>query len=318
MFIENSRSLLPAGVLLLAFLSICAIMPIQAQPYPGEVMVMDKPDFVPEAFQLSNQLKETSGLIHFDNGFWTFNDSGGKPEVYKVRSSDGRIIRTVVLDNANNVDWEDISQDDEHIYIGDFGNNWGNRKDLLIYKIRKRSIMAGEKVTIEAEIINFSYKDQHSFQNKNRSNNYDCESLICYNDHLILFSKNWVNGKTRMYKIPKNPGKYTAEPVAEFDVKGLVTGADYNPRNNELVLIGYTDRVPFIYHFYRFNGDDFNAGFTSRINFPAMVNIQTEGICLMEEKRLAISAEKTKQYKQAVYIIKSGGILGKAEVEKKK
>ena len=42
------------------------------------------------------------------------------------------------VNKEENVDWEDITQDETHIYIADFGNNNGNRTDLKIYKILKQ------------------------------------------------------------------------------------------------------------------------------------------------------------------------------------
>lgn len=273
-------------------------------------------EILPPTFQLSKKLKETSGLIYFDDGFWTFNDSGGKPELYKIRTSDGVIERTVVIENGRNVDYEDITQDDEYIYIGDFGNNWGTRKNLTIYKLRKKSLMTGQKVTINPEIIIFSYNDQKSFNMNNRNHNFDCEAMVSFGDQLILFTKNWTNGNTRMYKLPKKAGNYKLETIAMFEAKGLVTGADYNEKTNQLAILGYTDRVPFIYLFYGFDGNDFNTFIYHRVNFPQMLNVQTEGICFVDEETLAISAEKTDDFKQAVYTIQTMEMLGK--VGKKK
>jgi sugar lactone lactonase YvrE len=44
------------------------------------------------------------------------------------------------LQNTN-IDWEDITKDkDGNLYVGDFGNNDNERKDLCIYKIDKKSL----------------------------------------------------------------------------------------------------------------------------------------------------------------------------------
>ncbi|WP_240743145.1 hypothetical protein, partial [Ilyomonas limi] len=87
---------------------------------------------------LNTKLNETSGLLWWNNQVWTHNDSGGEPALYAVDSSTGKIIRKVTVSNATNIDWEDLAQDDNYIYIGDFGNNaQGNRNDLKIYKVKK-------------------------------------------------------------------------------------------------------------------------------------------------------------------------------------
>ncbi|OQX79058.1 MAG: hypothetical protein B6D61_04215 [Bacteroidetes bacterium 4484_249] len=164
---------------------------------------------IPKVYcEMNKKVNETSGLLLFDRGIWTFNDSGGKPELYRIEKESGKISQKITLENGENYDWEDITGDEEYIYIGDFGNNKGNRKDLKIYKIAKKHIGSKKKTKVRAEIINFSYNDQESFVVNNRKNNYDCESVISFGDSLIIFSKNWVNEKTRMYKLPKTPGMY--------------------------------------------------------------------------------------------------------------
>lgn len=264
--------------------------------------IIDYP-VIPEIYSnLPEKVNETSGLIHYSGSLWTFNDSGGKPELYKINKETGKINQKIFLENAENYDWEDITQDDEYIYIGDFGNNRGNRKDLKIYKIAKKDISAKKKkAEVEAEVIEFAYNDQTSFEIKNRKNNFDCESLISYGDSLIIFTKNWVNGKTRMYKLPKVPGKYKLEPVDSFDADGLVTGADFNAKTKELILLGYKDYLPFMFLFQGFNGQSLNTGQVYRINFRRMKNAQTEGIIWLNDETIVFSAEQTSEFPQTAY-----------------
>ncbi len=80
-------------------------------------------------------IAETSGLVFFDNRLITHNDSGGMNALYEINTGTGNISRTVTIQNATNVDWEDICTDNDYIYIGDFGNNNGNRTNLKIYKV---------------------------------------------------------------------------------------------------------------------------------------------------------------------------------------
>jgi hypothetical protein len=82
---------------------------------------------------LPTTVMETSGLLAYRDLLWTFNDSGGQPELYGYSIEDLAITKTVVINNGSNTDWEEITQDSTHVYIGDFGNNYGNRPNLTIY-----------------------------------------------------------------------------------------------------------------------------------------------------------------------------------------
>ena len=84
---------------------------------------------------LNDTLNGTSGLILLNGKIITHNDSGILPNLYEIDSLTGLISRTIHVSNAQNVDWEDITADDNYIYIGDFGNNNGTRTDLKIYRI---------------------------------------------------------------------------------------------------------------------------------------------------------------------------------------
>ena len=260
--------------------------------YPSGLKVYSK---------LSGKVNEASGVILYEDCLWTFNDSGGEPEIYKTDKKSGKVTKTVRISNGNNRDWEDITQDDEYIYVGDFGNNRGNRKDLVIYKILKKDIGKGKKVDVNAEIISFSYNDQKSFEVKRQKNNFDCEAVTNFGDSLIIFSKDWADRKTRMYKLPKAPGVYKIAPVADFDADGLITGADYNRSTGDLVLVGYKNYVPFVFLFEDFNNTDFTAEKVFRINFPAMKDAQTEGVVWLDDDNIIITCEETKAFKQSAF-----------------
>lgn len=265
------------------------------------ITVVSFPEIPQKFCDLSKKINETSGLIFWDNNIWTFNDSGGEAEIYKIDSATGEILQTVRLNNAKNTDWEDITHDENYIYIGDFGNNMGNRKDLRIYKINKSMITENKLVKVPSEIIAFSYNDQSSFTINNRSNNYDCESVVSFGDSLILFSKNWVDGKTRMYKMPKVPGKYQLDPINSFDINGLVTGADYNSDKNALILIGYKDYIPFLFYFTDFDGQQLGNHQVYKVKLNKMKNAQTEGVCWYNNDVILFSTEQTGVFTQGVF-----------------
>ena len=250
---------------------------------------------------LEEDMKETSGIIYFGGCVWTINDSGGEPEIYKIDKITGTVIQKVIILNGSNRDWEDITQDDDFIYVGDFGNNNGNRADLKIFKVPKSEITGKKKVEVNAKIIGLSYNDQKSFSESKHHHNFDCESLISFGDSLIIFSKNWADGKTRMYKMPKIPGQYQLDPLDTFDADGLVTGADYNKDSKKLVLIGYKNRLPFIYYFSNFTGRKFDSDQVYRFNLNKLKDSQTEGIAWLNDETIIFSTEQTKSFSQQVF-----------------
>lgn len=197
-------------------------------------------------YDLPDELSETSGIILYDSLLWTFNDSGGEAVIYALNPVSGKIVKSVKIDNGSNKDWEDIAQNSEYIFIGDFGNNDGSRKDLCIYMIEKKKISKDPVQKINAGIISFVYSNQEDFTAALYANPFDCEAMIADRDSIYLFTKDWLNLKTCMYSLPIAEGKVTANHINNFDSDGLVTGADLNVENNNVVFCGYNLFYPFI------------------------------------------------------------------------
>ena len=69
----------------------------------------------PESTQkLGDSLRETSGLITFNNLLWTHNDDHDT-NIYGLDSK-GKIQKQIQLEKVVNTDWEEISQDSSYIY----------------------------------------------------------------------------------------------------------------------------------------------------------------------------------------------------------
>lgn len=259
------------------------------------VGLMAQEDSLVEKFELPEAVKETSGLIFFNNRLITHNDSGDGPTLYEIDTISQAITRTITIDNATSVDWEDIDQDDTHIYIADIGNNNGSRQDLKIYKILKSDYISSTTVT--AEIISFSYEDQTDFTSSPNNTNFDAEAMAIYQDNIVIFTKNWIDFQTNVYVIPKTVGTHTAQKVSNYDCQGLITGASIN--GEHFLLTGYNSMaVPFLV-FVNENrppGLDFLGGGTvSRIqligNSFLEQGSQIEGVCPLTFDRWYISRE---------------------------
>ena len=250
---------------------------------------------------LSNKLDETSGLIYFNNSYWTINDSGNKACLYRIEE-DGEVSQTIKIANAQNIDWEDIAQDEENVYIADTGNNNGNRTIFTIYKISKKDIpQSKEEINVLAKIIEFKYEDQGT-NLQPYAHNFDCEALISFNDQLGLFTKNWADGKSTFYTI--NTTKRMAKPQFTINSYGLITGADYNKVNNEVLLIGYQyinqTQLPFFIKITNFL--DPSKQKETCIQLSEINGQQTEAIC--EGKYgITISNEKTQLFPPSLQTI---------------
>ena len=244
-------------------------------------------------------LDENSGLIFYNNNIITFNDSGGEANLYEINASTGNITRTVTITNATNVDWEDITQDASYIYIGDIGNNNGNRTDLKIYKIAKNDYNGSDDIAV-AEIISYSYADQLDFNSNPNNTNWDAEGLISYSDQLLIFSKNWVDNRVNVYSIPKTNGTHSALLKSSYNTNGLITSAEISLNENIIYLIGYSNsQAPFMYtiHGIPNNSLDIFSGIISeKVSNIVPLGNQVEAIALFEitpnQHRLYISNEK--------------------------
>ncbi|MBN3034712.1 MAG: hypothetical protein JW861_03945 [Bacteroidales bacterium] len=251
---------------------------------------------------LPPELSENSGLLPDKNGWWTHNDSGGKPALYLVDTLTGAVIREVIIRNAENHDWEELAMDSGFLYIGDFGNNKGNRTDLAVYKIRRKDLCSDDPGNVTAEKIFFSWGDQEQVTESKRDHDFDCEAMVCVRDDLILFTKNWKDRKTRMYRLSKSPGHYRILPLDILDAEGLVTSADFDPVNHRLVLAGYQNYLPFVIVADDFDGRLFPDQGITRYLLPDLKDAQTEGI-IWYGKGLLLSTEKTDVFPPSVYFI---------------
>jgi hypothetical protein len=245
---------------------------------------------------LDQTVKETSGLIFFDGKLVTHNDSGDSPNLYEIDTINGSVIRTVTVSNATNIDWEDIAQDDNFIYIGDFGNNNGNRTNLAIYIIDK--VEFNSQTTVTADTILIQYADQTNFSSQPNNNNYDCEAMITFQDSLMLFSKNWENEKTYLYTLPKTAGTYNLVKRDSFDTQGTITGATYNSFSNEILLIGYrsSNFSKYLWKLAQFQGYKVLSGANTKCNLNITGSIQVEAIASKSNIGYFISSEEVTQF----------------------
>jgi len=266
----------------------------------------------PNKYLLPDEIEESSGLALYNARLWTINDSGGLPVLYGFDTISGDIVQRITIVGATNVDWESLADDDEYIYIGDFGNNSGTRDDLSIYRILKTNFPDQGDGNVSSEKITFSYSDYSSDKITDRNHNFDCEAFLATGNWLFLFSKNRGDQQSKLYRLPKQPGDYVAELMTSFNTAGLITGADLNSANNEVTLIGYVDQqwIPFAWLLFDYNGEEFFSGNKRRIDMPNIVATQTEAIVYTSGRHETISSEGHVLFSQSAYGFNSGNWVG--------
>ena len=244
--------------------------------------------------ELPKEVNETSGLFFHNGRLWTHNDSGGKPILYALDTTTFEIVQRITLAKVKNLDWEDVCTDGESVFVGDVGNNKGNRKNLRIYTFPLSSIPDEGDAAVEVDSINFVFGDQTDFK-KRKVHDFDCEAIFATDDYLYLFSKGWSTGTTRLYRLNKTPGKQVAEVVNGFDSQGLITGADYDRKNHVLAIVGYVKSLykPFMYLIFNFEEDGVKLPHR-RFEMQQWAGAQTEGICFFDDGRCYVSAETSK------------------------
>lgn len=224
--------------------------------------------------ELPQRVSETSGLLFFNDRILTHNDSGGEALLFELDTVSLEITRTVTITNAMNTDWEAISQDEEYIYIGDFGNNLGMRQDLVIYRIAKEDYLDND--TAAAEAIFFSYQDQTDFED-NGNSDWDAEAFFVLADELIVLTKQWKSLGTVAYALPKTPGTHSAIRRGAVENIGLVTDVDYNLADNTLFVLGYSSfLMPFARTYELSDSNIFSENFGT---IPLEIGLaQVEGV----------------------------------------
>ena len=241
-----------------------------------------------ETIVLPKIINETSGLEILNNQFITHNDSGGEPSLYFF-SQNGEIINSITLEEESfweiyNNDWEDITADEDYIYIADTGNNFGNRDNLNIIKVKTTDFSIDSKIDI-------SYKDQQTFLPRPK-HKYDAEALFLIEDKIAVLSKDRDNLFTDLYLIDKQSNsKQALESKTTYNVNSLITGGDYNKDMSLLALVSYNSKgSQFLILFEDFNLETLAEKKFRKFKIP-LERAQIEAIKIIDDKTFWITSE---------------------------
>lgn len=187
-----------------------------------------------------DKVDEASGIIasrKYPGYFWIHNDSGGDAALYLFDST-AAFTGKLVLENALNIDWEDIAYgpcpDGNCIYVGDIGDNFSAREEIQIYYFKEPEL-SFDLLPFTKSIQ--SYKIELKYPDGAR----DAESLIVdpVSGTLIIFTKREKN--IRVYGLV-NPIAGKQELVFHNNLPyTMITGADVSPDGKELLIKSYSE-----------------------------------------------------------------------------
>ena len=234
-------------------------------------------------------INETSGLEFYNNNFITHNDSGGEPSLY-VFNEMGEVIETIGLNKnpdfeIENNDWEDITNDNEYLFVADTGNNFGNRDNLNIIRVSK-----GTDFMVDG-IIEISYSDQESFFPRPK-HKYDAEAIIVIEDKIALFSKDRETLNTDLYLVDKNQnGSQILTSEVSYNVNILITGGDYDEDRNLLALVSYNSKGnQYLLLFENFKLNNLENNTFKKFKIP-LEQAQIEAVKIIDEKTFWVTSE---------------------------
>ncbi len=182
---------------------------------------------------LDPAMVEASGLAvsRANPGYlWVHNDSGDQPRLFLVNPA-GELKLTVVLNGAQNIDWEDIASHTidgkDYLFIGDIGDNKAVRDHLKIYRLEepKWDGSTGQIKVNNFDFMTFSYKEGPR----------DAETLMIdpTSKELVILSKR--DPKALLYQFPFTPGsKIIISKKGELEITGFTAG-DINHKGDVLL-----------------------------------------------------------------------------------
>lgn len=233
------------------------------------------PEVVNPVFNLGfGSIDEMSGIVkseRFEDVYWLHNDSGDVPRLFAI-NSDGQLIvpeffddtyhneakqtnkkpwTGVLLEDAENKDWEDIETDNNIIYIADTGNNGYDRNDLGVYVIPEPNPYGARKAG-STKFIPIQYPEQAANPIVDLlfgGHSDDSESMFIFGHKLYFLTKSRkpheVDGEiqgTVLYRLDSlrpDESNELQHVDAHPDVH-LPTGADLSPDGRYLAVICYS------------------------------------------------------------------------------
>jgi hypothetical protein len=207
-------------------------------------------------------IDESSGIIASRRNagiFWTHNDSGDGPFLYAF-DREGNRRGTWRVAGADAYDWEGIAigpgpdNAQSYLYIGDIGDNGGDRKELIVYRVPEPVVTGSDAGadrfstlrTQTAEAIRLRYPQGR----------HNAESLLVHpttGDIYIITKKMKPDSAAGVFKLAapySTAGVNTLKLVSELRVphmfQAMITAGDISPDGQRVVLCDYLSAYELI------------------------------------------------------------------------
>lgn len=276
---------------------------IQAISLLSIALACSKPS--PSGVAVDRSIREPSGVTASPTHagvFWVHGDSGTGNWLYAI-DREGTRLTGLRVKGAQNIDWEDITHDDQgNLWLGDIGNNDSSRRDLAVHRITEPDPRAKlEEVQVDLS-VRFSYPEQREFGNKLLD--FDAEALLWWDGTLWLLTKHRSDDFTHLYRFPALDGEpVELERVASFDLgaslqagerkpwTGQATAAEVAPDGKHWAMLSYD--AAFVFELPRAGaGAELFDRRVNRINFDQEQTGQAEALTWDGETLLIINEDR--------------------------
>jgi hypothetical protein len=257
----------------------------------------------PSGVALDGRIREPSGLTASTarpGVMWTHGDSGAANWLFAIDRR-GRLLARVRVRGSHNVDWEDLTHDDEgRLWIGDIGNNDSVRRDLRVYRVPEPSLDEAVGTVRVERTVGYHFPDQHEFGDQRAD--FDAEALFWWQDQLWLLTKHRNDDFTRLYRFPALSGEVALEQVASFDLgaslegphqrrSGQVTAAEVAPDGRHWAMLSY-DAVFVFATPSSGKGADLFDELVTRIGFDSSHTRQAEALAWDGEALVIVNEDR--------------------------
>ena len=224
--------------------------------------------------------------------YYTLNDSGSDADIFAINEQ-GKLIDSKRIPDAKNKDWEELicykdSLQNQHIVIGDIGNNRNQRKDLCLYNYD-----VNKDQTIKHT---YRYEDQFQFPPIKDSMNFDCEAFFTRDSSYYFISKNRGVPSVKIYRLSQDTSAHVAAVEQRLRFKGMVNACsvfhDKASSTENLAMLLY-GRI-FLFHILE-SPTGIHLQPYGVIKFPSAG--QSEGICWYNNNELRATNERGKLFK---------------------